>query len=152
MVTDVPQVAAPEAADEGYCLEAQVGFLLRRAHQRHTAIFAEGMPHHLTPTQFAALVKLADEGGCSQNRLGRLTAMDVATIKGVVDRLRERRLVQAMPDPHDRRRTLLHLSEDGTRLLDDARRAGRRITERTLEPLSPRDRAALLRCLEKIAG
>jgi len=30
---------------------------------------------------------LTETGPCSQNLLGRLTAMDVATIKGVIDRL-----------------------------------------------------------------
>ena len=140
------------AGVDDYRLEDQVGFLLRRANQRHTAIFAEDMPFGLTPTQFAALVKLGDENGCSQNRLGRLTAMDVATIKGVVDRLRDRGLVVARPDPEDRRRTLLHLSDDGRRIVVDAKHAGREITERTLEPLTARERTMLLRCLEKIAG
>ncbi len=143
---------AETLSEDGYRLEDQVGFLLRRANQRHTAIFAEGMPHGLTPTQFAALVKLGDEQGCSQNRLGRLTAMDVATIKGVVDRLRDRGLVVAVADPEDRRRTVLHLSGKGTGLLAEAKRAGAEITERTLDPLSPRERAQLLRLLEKIAG
>ena len=43
----------------GYRLEDQVGFYLRRAGQRHAAIFAEHMTDELTPTQWAALVKLA---------------------------------------------------------------------------------------------
>ena len=59
--------------DDDYELEAQIGFLLRRAQQRHVAIFAESMGDiDLTPTQFSALVKIRDEGGVSQNRLGRL--------------------------------------------------------------------------------
>ena len=71
----------------GYRLEDQVGFYLRRAGQRHAAIFAEYMTDDLTPTQWAALVKLAEFVSLSQNLLGRETAMDAATIKGVVDRL-----------------------------------------------------------------
>ena len=45
------------------------------------------MIEDLTPTQWAALAKLRELGDCSQNHLGRLTAMDAATIKEVVDRL-----------------------------------------------------------------
>ena len=41
----------------------------------------------VTTTQFAALAKLAEQGPLSQNQLGRATAMDAATIKGVVGRL-----------------------------------------------------------------
>ena len=57
---------AGPASGAGYRLEAQVGHLLRRAHQRASATFAKhiGDPQ-ITPTQFAALVKLADEGELS---------------------------------------------------------------------------------------
>src|SRR6476661_8592834 len=88
----------------GYRLEDQVGFYLRRAGQRHAAIFAGRMGDELTPTQWAALVKLAEFESLSQNLLGRETAMDGATIKGVVDRLAKRGFVATAPDPEDGRR------------------------------------------------
>src|SRR6185312_15846978 len=76
---------ASDAESDGYVLEEQIGFVLRRAHQRHVAIFAESMAElGLTPTQFSALAKIRDEGPVSQNRLGRLTSMDPANILGVV--------------------------------------------------------------------
>ena len=40
--------------DEAYRLQEQVGFVLRKAHQRHVAIFASRIAD-LTPPQFAAL-------------------------------------------------------------------------------------------------
>ena len=86
-----------------YLLDEQVGFLLRQASQRHTAIFAVRMMDDLTPTQWAALARLNERGPCSQNLLGRLTAMDAATIKGVVDRLVSRGLAETRPDPQDTR-------------------------------------------------
>src|SRR5580658_8223281 len=93
---------------ETYVLEAQIGHLLRRAHQRHVAIFLASMGEDApTPTQFAALVKLADAGELSQNRLGRLTAMDPATVKGVVSRLVARGFVERAADPGDQRRVTL---------------------------------------------
>ena len=66
-------------ADNGYVLEDQIGHMLRRAHQRASAIFQEIMTERLTPPQFAALVKIRDFGTVSQNRLGRSVAMDPAT-------------------------------------------------------------------------
>lgn len=83
----------------GYRLEDQVGFFLRRAGQRHAAIFADRITDQLTPTQWAALVKLVEFDSLSQNLLGRETAMDAATIKGVVDRLLKRGFVATAPDP-----------------------------------------------------
>ena len=90
--------AAPSSAGEAnghqveYTLGEQIGFYLRQANQRHVAIFASLMAEKLTTTQWAALVKLKDLQPCSQGNLGRETAMDMATIKGVVDRLVKRGL------------------------------------------------------------
>ena len=95
----------------GYLLDAQPGYLLRLAGQRHVALFQAMLPAEMTPTQFAALMRLAERGRTSQNQLGRLTGMDGATIKGVVDRLVLRGLVRAMPDAADRRRMALTLTE-----------------------------------------
>ncbi len=87
---------AEPTADGCYALDEQVGFLLRVAMQRHTAIFTGRMVEGLTQTQFAALAKLFEVGPCSQNYLGRLIYLDAATIKGVVDRLALRGFVTAL--------------------------------------------------------
>jgi len=65
-------------ANEDYVLDDQIGFVLRQAQQRHTTLFAAEMIEGLTTTQWAALAKLRECGACSQNHLGRLTAMDAA--------------------------------------------------------------------------
>ena len=104
---DDPVAAENGAEEEAYVLDAQIGYLLRLANQRHALIFQELSVLDLTPTQFSAMVRLLDEGECSQNELGRRTAMDVATIKGVVDRLRGKGLVTLNPDPNDKRRTTI---------------------------------------------
>ncbi len=136
---------------DDYRLEDQVGHVLRRAHQRHTAIFQDGMDElQLTPTQFAALAKISDVGDVSQNQLGRLTAMDPATIQGVIQRLEARKLIGRQPDPKDRRCTLLNLTVEGRALLADAVARARRITEATLAPLPPAERQTFLALLRKL--
>jgi DNA-binding MarR family transcriptional regulator len=136
-----------------YVIEAQIGHLLRRAHQRATAIFlAElGEKFQVTPTQYAALVKLHDLGGQSQNQLGRLTAMDPATIQGVIKRLEERRLIERSGDPEDKRRTTLRLSAEGEALVAAMIPSGLRVSAVTLEPLEPAEREAFLALLRKLA-
>jgi MarR family transcriptional regulator, lower aerobic nicotinate degradation pathway regulator len=143
---------APEERRNGedYILDAQIGFVLRQAHQRHTTIFASMMIDGLTPTQWAALAKLKEIGPSSQNLLGRLTAMDAATIKGVIDRLTNRGLTRTKPDPADGRRLLVTLTERGAVLYDRAEPIAARITERTLQPLNERERAELLALLARL--
>ena len=141
---------AASTADE-YRLEEQAGHVMRRAHQRHAAIFQEGMGElQLTPTQFAALVKIRDVGQVSQNQLGRLTAMDPATIQGVIQRLDERKLIERQADPGDRRRTILRLSPQGAEILAQAILRARKITDATLAPLDESERRIFLALLHKL--
>ena len=135
-----------------YNLEDQVGHLMRRANQRHAAIFFEGLnDQQLTAMQFAVLVKISDEEEVSQNRLGRLAEMDPATVQGVVRRLKERALIDARPDPDDRRRSLWRLSKAGKSLVIAAIPIAKQITERTLGPLSKSERNTFLALLRKLA-
>lgn len=138
-------------SEADYLLDDQVGYLLRLANQRHTALFQERMAAHgLTPTQFSALIRLAQHGPCSQNHLGRLAAMDVATIKGVVGRLADKGLVTLAPDSGDRRRMLIALAPEGEALIPALRALGLEISDETLAPLGPAERATLLALLRRL--
>lgn len=125
--------------------------MMRVAGQRHAVIFQSLAPLNLTPAQFSVIVKLLQLGECSQNELGRKTAMDVATIKGVVERLRSRKLVEVKPDPVDKRRSLIALTEDARSLADKLYAAGLKITEETLKPLNPSERKTFLKLLAKLS-
>jgi DNA-binding MarR family transcriptional regulator len=141
-----------ELAGEGeaYRLDGQVGFLLRKANQRHLSIFARAIPD-LTPPQFAALAKLHEVGDTSQNQLGQLVAMDAATIKGVIDRLKARGLVALSEHDSDRRRLMVGLTAAGRKTVEALLPLAARISDETLEALSPREAATLLRLLAKLA-
>jgi DNA-binding MarR family transcriptional regulator len=104
----------------------------------------------LTPTQWAALSKLAEVGSCSQNQLGRLTAMDVATIKGVIDRLTLRGLTKTNADPDDGRRLLVTLTPAGRQKVTKVVAKAFRATEDTLAPLDPAERQTLKALLAKL--
>lgn len=136
-------------ARQSYILDEQVGFLLRQATQRHLAIFGRHIPD-LTPTQFATLVRLYQLGPCSQNLLGRRSAMDAATIKGVIDRLRQRSLIEDKSDENDGRLMVIHLTSAGRAAVSDALGAAETITAETLKPLSTREQASLLKLLKKL--
>ena len=134
---------------DSYVLERQVGFVMRQAVQRHIAIFSALIPE-MTPTQFAALAKLCELGQASQNELGRLTSMDVATIKGVVDRLRSRDLISSAPLESDRRRLLLAPTRKGRALYRKYAAQAAEVTRQTLAPLDADEQRQLMTLLERL--
>jgi DNA-binding MarR family transcriptional regulator len=140
-------------ADPGaaYRLEDQIGYLIRRAHQRASAIFEEVMAgFDVTPVQFAALAKLHDLGPTSQNQLGRLVGIDPATMFGVAGRLARRNLVRAAPDPSDARLVRLDLTPEGRSLVEAMKRRGAEVSARTLAPLTADEAEVLVRLMGKI--
>ena len=145
---DLPTPANAEEPPE-YRLQDQIGFVLRRAHHRHVAIFAAHIAD-LTPPQFAALAKLHEIGATSQNQLGSLIAMDAATVKGVIDRLRARGLVELAPHGADKRRLVVSLTAEGRAAVERLIPLARQITEETLAPLTRKEAATLIRLLGKL--
>ncbi len=134
-----------------YQLEQQVGYLLRLASQRHSAIFQIHSLDSLTPTQFSTLIRLSEKGEVSQNHLGRIAAMDVATVKGVVDRLKAKGLVDSRPNQVDKRRSVISLTKRGASLVVDLENIGQNITEETLSPLTAAEGRNLVSLLRKIS-
>jgi MarR family transcriptional regulator, lower aerobic nicotinate degradation pathway regulator len=133
----------------GFTVEDHVGFLLRRAHQRHVALFTAAHTD-LTPTQFTALLKTVELRRITQNHLGRLTAMDPATIQGVVRRLIARDLMRSGRDKMDRRTAVLEPTEAGVALIANVVACARRSHEAALAPLSPEERVQVLALLRKM--
>src|SRR5436190_15349362 len=139
-----------KSSPRGYIPEEPIGLILRQVWQRHATIFAREIGNNLTPTQWAALSKLTETGPCSQNQLGRLTAMDIATIKGVIDRLTARGLTETSPDPEDGRRLLVSLTRAGQQLAEKAVPNAVAITRETLAPLHAKERETLIELLSKL--
>lgn len=143
--------AANEDAVSEFILDEQVGHLLRRAHQRTSASFSVALSSEgLTPAQFFAMARLRERGELSQNLLGRMSAMDPATIQGVIKRLSERGHIDRLPDPNDRRRMILRLTPKGEKLIDSLLGAIEAATAQVLSPLSADEQKALQDYLQRI--
>jgi|TARA_R110002072_G_scaffold76158_5_gene178930 DNA-binding MarR family transcriptional regulator len=147
-------ISTPEprsGATDPVVLDEQVAHLLRRAHQRASSVFLHILSERkLTPTQFFAMARLYEMGQLSQNHLGRLSAMDPATIQGVIQRLTERGFVHRMPDPTDRRRMVLKLSSEGEQLVIRLLEGARQVNDALLDPLSGEERETFIRLLGKM--
>lgn len=137
------------SSDDHYQLSDQIGFNLRRANQRHVSIFAKFVDG-LTPTQFATMARLNEHGALSQNKLGRLTAMDSATVKGVVERLRAKELVSSRPDLNDQRLRLVELTKKGRALYYVALQQALTARTETMAPLTKNEAAVFEALLAKL--
>jgi len=144
---------AERSKEETACgLDDDIAHLIRRAHQRASATFMAVLSdYNLTPAQYFALVRLREKGEVSQNLLGRMAAMDPATIQGVVKRLGKRGLVDRIPDLKDRRRMRLHLTDEGVTLIDGLRVGITKMTDKILAPLNSEEQSSLRRLLKRIA-
>lgn len=140
-----------KGSDPGYIFSEQVGFLLRRAYQRHLAIFqANSCDDQLTSVQFSTLCALRDSGPQSQGELVKATGVDQATIRGIIERLKARGLVALSKDSDDGRKVIVSLTSDGSDLLGKMIPHAREITEQTFGALNPAERTALLFTLQRM--
>jgi DNA-binding MarR family transcriptional regulator len=152
MTVEDRRPSGDEAERDGYELSDQIGHLLRRAYQRHTAIFQRRISDlDVTAIQFAVLVAVRDGGIMPLTRVGAATAIDPATLRGIVSRLSERELIVSQNDETDRRQRLVSLTPKGrdlvTRLLPDAVE----VTRETLSPLNPAEALAISFLLKKLS-
>lgn len=134
-----------------YDFSDQVGHLLRRAYQRHTALFQQIIPDtQLTAAQFVVLCAVEASGACSLSYIVKQTAIDQATVRGIIDRLKSRQLLAVRHDERDRRKVLVSLTPAGNRLVESTVPFAFEITEKTFTGFNPAERTALLYLLNKM--
>ena len=134
-----------------YVFSDQIGHLLRKAYQRHLAIFQQNVGQaQLTAVQFITLCALRDNGPSSLTQLVATTAVDQATIRGIVERLKARELVTLGHDAQDKRKVIVHLSETGRQAAEQTLPNAQQISELTLSNLNPGERVAMAFLLRKM--
>ena len=143
--------SAVSGQPENYHFTEQVGHLLRKVYQRHLAIFQQNVgDSQLTAVQFITLCAVRDMGPSSLTELVQVTAVDQATIRGIVERLKARDLITVTPDPIDRRKVVVGLTDAGGALLAETVPQAAKITELTFGTLNPAERIALIFLLNKM--
>lgn len=132
-------------------LSNRPGFLIRRLHQIHLAMFAEECAaFNVTPVQFSILSVAAAQPGLDQASLGQEVGVDRTTLANVVARLESRGLLVRVPGATDRRVKHVSLTRAGTDLLARIEAPARRAHIRTIEALPDDEREAFLRALARL--
>ncbi|RKN53206.1 MarR family transcriptional regulator [Micromonospora costi] len=109
-------------------------------------------PWDVTPSQARALGVLARHGVLRPGALAEHLRIAPRSATEVVDDLQRRGLVERRPDPHDRRATLVALTDEGVRTGTSIRAARQAEADRFFADLDPQDRAELGRILRTLRG
>lgn len=134
-------------------LQARPGFLIRRLHQIHTALFNEECGHlGITPIMYSVLSTLEKTGPVDQTTLANAVAIDTTNMTDVLERLRKHGYVRRRTSTRDRRIRLTSLTDEGRALLDQADARAERAHVRTIEDLTPGEQNTLMRLLDKIVA
>lgn len=101
------------------------------------------------PYEYRVLASLADGGPASQAMLGRRSGIHLSDLVATLNTLADRGQIRRDPDPADRRRNVITLTEDGFEHLArlDIRLAAAQ--DALLAALPPTDRATLTELLKR---
>ncbi|UTW11287.1 MarR family winged helix-turn-helix transcriptional regulator [Marinobacterium rhizophilum] len=127
------------------------GFLIRRAHQIHQALFIEECSEfNLTPIQYGLLTELADNPDIDQISLAREVGIDRTNVADVLRRLENRGLIVRKTAEHDRRMRLVSLTDEGMRVLKDMFESMRSAQAKLMAPLSASEADSFLELLHRL--
>lgn len=145
--------AASSPSDDWHSkpLQERPGFLIRRLHQIHVALFTEECaPEGITPVQYSILSALDQMGTAEQIVLSRAVGLDTTNVADVLARLERRRLIKRRVSAQDKRMKVATLTEIGRALLRRIDAGAARAHERTLAALAPKARARFMRDLARL--
>ncbi|WP_449434605.1 MarR family winged helix-turn-helix transcriptional regulator [Pseudomonas putida] len=104
----------------------------------------------ITSVQTSTLSILLEQGPISLSQVGELASMDLATTRGVVDRLKGQELITLVKGADDKRKVIACLTEKGKNYIEAMLPVMDEILDKTLEPLNPAERLAFEFLIRKI--
>lgn len=139
------------ALREHTSLWSRSGFLVRRLHQIHVAMFMEELAEdRITPIQYGLLSILVDMPGLDQFSVAEELGIDRANVADVLKRLEARRLVVRIVDPDNKRRKICLATRAGAKFVEKYKSRMQRAQNRLLEPLTPDERRCFMDMLYKL--
>jgi MarR family transcriptional regulator, lower aerobic nicotinate degradation pathway regulator len=134
-------------------LQQRPGFLIRRLHQIHVALFMEECASQkITPVQYSILSALDHMSGAEQIALSDAVGLDPTNVADVLARLERQKLIKRKTSTRDKRMKAVSLTEAGRRLLRRVDTSAARAHERTLAALSPVARRRFMRDLARLVA
>ncbi|QFG00699.1 MarR family transcriptional regulator [Psychrobacillus glaciei] len=141
------QSKAPTASDLLQIL-FKTNHLLHQQFEKHIANY--GIPDYLTGPRLRFLIVLEENPNIRMNDIAKQIGIQPRTVTQYVDTLEKEELLIRLPDPEDRRATLLQLTEAALPLIKKSRAGMSEAAEKLLEPLSDEQRIQFLTILSTL--
>ena len=142
-----------QKAEPSWPLDQRPGFLIRRLHQIHVALFQKGCAaFEITPLQYSLLSALAKRGTADQTTLAADVALDRTTTTGALKRLQLRKFVERSIHHRDRRAQICRLTRAGAALLRRMEGPARAAHLETLGDLSKADQKRFIAMMQRIVA
>ena len=134
-------------------LDQRPGFLIRRLHQIHVALFQkECAAFEITPLQYSLLTALAARGTADQTTLAADVALDRTTTTGALKRLQQRGFIERAVRDRDRRAQICRLTRKGAALLKKIERSAQLAHLQTISDLSKADQKHFIVMMQRIVA
>ena len=128
-----------------------LGYLLKHATLKLTALTDAALePLGIDSKEFGTLRVLAHREPASQLQVAQTLGIDRTTMVALLDVLERKGIVTRRPDPADRRRNVVELTEHGLQAYDAAQVAHREAEEAFLAGISPSAAGQLRRTLRTL--
>ncbi len=132
-------------------LWSRPGFLIRRLHQLHVAIFLEECRvFNVTPVQYAVLSVLYRASDLDQISVAGAVGIDRNNAADVIRRLERRGFLERIPSPRDRRSRLARISDSGRTFVEEVHEAMERSQRRLTRGLTEQETDQFLNLLQKV--
>lgn len=126
-------------------------WMLGRANARGQALLAEAFERAgVRGYHYRLLAALDEHGPGSQAELGRQTGIDRSDVVATLDDLAGWKLARRAPDPGDRRRNVVTITDAGVARLAELEAAVADVQRRLLSPLTPAEQRTFLRLVAKL--
>ena len=131
--------------------DAHIRLVFGKANKAIEAVDRKSISHTgLNITDFMILEALLHKGPLPINEIGKKILLTSGSMTAAVDRLSERKLIERVQDPLDRRRFFLNLTKTGLKLIRSAYRIHRENLVKMFECLNDEERTEFVRLLRKV--
>ena len=144
---------ARQKSSSSWPLGQRPGFLIRRLHQIHVALFQKRCAaFDVTPLQYSLLSALARRGTADQTTLAADVVLDRTTTTGALKRLQSRKFIERSIHHGDRRAQICRLTNAGAALLRQMESSARAAHRETVADLSKTEQKKFLAMMQRIVA